>query len=153
MDAAFVTPFVAACEKLFSLMLASHVSPADAPPTDAPDLRAAIALSGAVSGSAVLALPRQTAERLVERFAGHPVAPDGPDLADAVGELANIICGTAKARFPAAPVHISCPRVTTDTDQPAPDEATTIPFDSDCGPFAIELTLRTNPNSATAAAA
>jgi CheY-specific phosphatase CheX len=51
--------------------------------------------------SFMLGLPRETAAALVERFTGGAVDPESADMADAIGEVANIISGDLVARLEA----------------------------------------------------
>ena len=63
------------------------------------DVSGIIGFSGEFVGSMVLSFQQATATAIVSNFAGMPIAPDSPDFADAVGELANMIAGSAKASF------------------------------------------------------
>jgi chemotaxis protein CheX len=68
---------------------------------------AVIALMGDLDWSLGLALPRETAVAVVGRFAGFEVPFESPDMGDAVGELANILGGTAKAKLDTRGVRVS----------------------------------------------
>jgi len=63
------------------------------------DVSGIIGFSGEFVGSMVLSFQRSTAEAIVNAFAGAAIAPDSPDFPDAVGELANMIAGSAKTSF------------------------------------------------------
>jgi len=63
------------------------------------DVSGIIGFSGGFSGSMVLSFQKCTATALASAFAGMPIEPDSPDFADAVGELANMIAGSAKTGF------------------------------------------------------
>ena len=58
----------------------------------------------------VLSFQKSTAQAIVNAFAGAPIVPDSPDFADAVGELANMIAGSAKTSFGGA-TSISVPSI------------------------------------------
>lgn len=58
-----------------------------------------ISLVGDVDWSLVLSLPRATASELAGRFAGFEIPFDGPDMGDAVGEMANLIAGEVKVQL------------------------------------------------------
>ena len=58
-----------------------------------------IALIGDLSWSLAMGLPRETAISLAEKFAGFPIDYESSDMADVVGELANIISGDLVARL------------------------------------------------------
>lgn len=75
------------------------------------DVSAIIGLSGDCVGSVALSLPLDTATALVSRFVGSPVCSDDPDFADGIGEITNMIAGSAKANFHGMNVSISCPSV------------------------------------------
>jgi hypothetical protein len=51
---------------------------------------------GEVTGAVVVSFQREAAVRIVSAFAGIEISADSPDFADAVGELANMIAGSAK---------------------------------------------------------
>jgi chemotaxis protein CheX len=63
------------------------------------DVSGIIGFSGHFSGSMVLSFSIETAAALVSAFAGATIPPESPDFADAVGELANMIAGSAKKSF------------------------------------------------------
>lgn len=112
-------------------------------------------MSGDVTGSVVLSLPRNTAERVVSLFCGQELTLESPDFADAVGELVNMICGGAKAMFTGKKVSISCPSVVVgqghtvarQTDVPCIQ----IPCTTDCGELVIEIAIQQSPAAAAAA--
>ncbi|MBX2851231.1 MAG: chemotaxis protein CheX [Phycisphaeraceae bacterium] len=111
------------------------------------DVSAIIGLSGDCVGSIALCLSTTTAAAMVGRFVGMEIDPDGPDFADGVGELANMISGGAKARFAAERnVSISCPsvvmgpnhRVIQQKDLPVVE----LPIQSECGEILIVLAIQ-----------
>ncbi len=63
------------------------------------DITGQIVFYGGVLGTAAICLPGFTADRLVAAFAGTKLQRGGPEFADAVGELANMIAGNAKRAF------------------------------------------------------
>ncbi len=58
-----------------------------------------ISLVGDVDWSLVLSIPRATASELAGRFAGFEIPFDGPDMGDAVGEMANLLAGEVKVQL------------------------------------------------------
>jgi chemotaxis protein CheX len=76
----------------------------EVPPSDS--LLAIIALMGDLDWSLGLALPRETAVAVVAKFAGFDVPFDSADMGDAMGELANIVGGTTKAKLDAKGVRV-----------------------------------------------
>lgn len=115
MDSAYILPFFKSIKNVFTTMLAMDVSP-NAPTiqnTDFPphNVSAIIGLSGDVTGSVVLSLPTSTAKDLVEAFLGPGMDFSQEDMADAIGELVNMIAGGAKAEFHGKDVSISTPTI------------------------------------------
>ena len=95
-----IVPFVNSVREVFSTMVGvqttverPHVKAQAAPSYDVSSI---IGFSGDVIGSVTVSFQAQAAERLVEAFAGQRHALGTPDFADAVGELANMIAGSAK---------------------------------------------------------
>jgi chemotaxis protein CheX len=92
---AAVESFASTCN--LALTVGPSVDPSGDPQAEA--LRAFIALTGDIDWSLGLLLPRDTAVAVVGRFAGFEIAFDSPDMGDAVGELANLVGGAAKAKL------------------------------------------------------
>lgn len=109
------------------------------------DVSGIIGFSGGIVGSAVISFQKEAAMHIVEAFAGSPIAPDSPDFADAIGELANMIAGNAK-RDLGASASISCPSVIMGhghvvarlSDVPC----LTIPCSTPVGAFAVEVCIK-----------
>jgi chemotaxis protein CheX len=74
------------------------------------DVSGIISFSGEVVGSVVIGLPTQVAVSLVNAFAGVEFCPDSSEFADAIGELANMIAGSAKKNM-GVTANISIPTV------------------------------------------
>ncbi len=66
-----------------------------------------------ISGSVALSFPTATALKIYELMMGEKVSRINSDVQDSVGELANIVTGTAKSEFSSLNVtfHISIPTV------------------------------------------
>ena len=112
---------VSAIGRLFGSMFDAEVQPSGEFGTDLLQEGAAasvVSLVGDVELSIWLGFPRQTALRIVEVFAGDPVPFDSEDLADAVGELTNIVAGDTKSRLYAEGIktQLSLPSVVLATD-------------------------------------
>lgn len=60
---------------------------------------AIISLVGDVEWSLLIGLPREPAVTAATSFAGFDIDFDSEDMSDAVGELANILAGTVKAKL------------------------------------------------------
>lgn len=150
MDPQYITPFIRSIQNVFSTMLRIPVT--INPPSIKKDKSASydvsgiIGMSGDVVGSVVLSFPKDTAQKLVTAFCGMEFPPDSPDFADAVGELVNMISGSAKGMFADKNVSISCPsvvigpghQINTRSDTPC----VSIPCSTTHGNLAIEIAIR-----------
>src|SRR3954470_15012627 len=65
-------------------------------PSTSYDVSGLIGFSGEVIGSVVVSFQRAAAIKIVSAFTGTEMDPESPDFADAVGELTNMIAGSAK---------------------------------------------------------
>ncbi len=112
------------------------------------DISGIIGLAGGVVGSVVLSFPKETAMKIVASFIGEDVPDVNKDVLDAIGELTNIVAGSAKKIFYEQGHHfkISLPNVVYGKDHKI-NRARDVPcisvtFSSDAGPFAIEVSLK-----------
>lgn len=102
-------------QNVFKMMLTMDVSCAG--PTDEAALEAEvsvsaiIALSGDVVGAVIMSFPSATALAIANHFTGMELQETDDDLADAIGELANMVAGGAKSLLKGKSVTISCPSV------------------------------------------
>lgn len=95
-----VTPFVASARSVFTTMAGTATTTgqiylktgAEQPH----DVSGIISFSGGVTGSVVIGMSAAVAVKLVAAFSGVEQSLESPDFADAVGELANMIAGSAK---------------------------------------------------------
>lgn len=161
MDPAFITPFIAAIQNVFSTMLQLPVTIGEARLKESAattfDVSGIIGMSGDVTGSVVLSFPSATAIRLVSLFTGQELKPTDPDFADAVGELTNMISGNAKGLFGQKKrVSISTPNVIVGREhivaRPREIPCIAIPCTTDCGELVIEVAIQEKPPLAAAAA-
>jgi len=151
MDSKFITPFVDSTKSVFSMMLQLPVTcampqrAADIPSRKT-DVSGIIGLSGDVTGCVVLAFPMATAEKVVERFVGMAMPSDSEDFADAVGELVNMVSGSAKAQFEGHDVRISVPSVVVGSNHTVQSMSDAfcvrIPCDSEFGGFSVEVAMK-----------
>lgn len=126
------------------------LAPAAAEPAKDPAakaLLAVISLVGDIEWSLCLGLPGETATALAAKFAGFEIPFDSPDLGDAIGELANILGGTVKAKLDSRGVRadISLPTVMRGTcvevlNLQGMPRARTF-FESPCGPLWTEVVV------------
>ena len=113
-------------------------------PTATHDVSGIIGFSGDFVGSMVLTFQMSTALAIVKSFAGMDVRPESPDFGDAVGELANMIAGSAKKHF--GGTQITIPSVVIGTGhiiarlQHVP--CILVPCESSAGKFAVEVNVK-----------
>ena len=109
------------------------------------DVSGIIGFSGAFVGSMVLSFQQATASAIVAAFAGTSIAPDSLDYTDAVGELANMIAGSAKTAFGGG-TNISVPSIIVGHGhsiarlQDVP--CLIIPCHTTAGDFAVEVSIK-----------
>src|SRR5262245_4820306 len=114
------------------------------------DLSAVIGFSGAAVGSFVLSCPHETARQIVARMLSDTLPLSEQDLADGLGELSNMVAGRACQKLGQAGVeglYLALPTVVTGRHRvvwPLKDLPCLLMrfFDSDLGPFAIEVNMR-----------
>lgn len=162
MDVRYINPFIASAKKVFKTMVATDVTigkpvilSADQVPHA--DVSAVIGLSGDAVGCVVLTLPLPTAVNAAAKFSGiEDMTKDHPDFSDALGELANMVAGQAKAQFEGLNVSISLPSVIIGKEhvvsQSKQRPRLSIPCESALGKFCVEVAMvveKKAPNGAT----
>jgi chemotaxis protein CheX len=72
-----------------------------------------VSIQGEVHWSVALGFTQSSASAVASRFAGYEIPSEGPDLGDAIGEIANIVAGRIKHDLGAKhlAVNISLPTV------------------------------------------
>lgn len=163
MQASFQTTIAdalgASLQHVFSSMMQLSVGvgvPAEKTgPLDA-EVAATIRVSGDLDGWITLCFPIGTARRCVARLTGQDLEPASPDFTDALGEIANMVCGSAKATLAksslashdAHDASISPPSVTLGWKlAPTPLHPTLlIPCTTPCGDLAIAFSITTRKN-------
>lgn len=152
MDVRFVNPFITAISNVFKTMAATDTligkpflkGPDD---VDGADVSAVIGFSGDVAGMVVICLPEQTAVKIAGKLLGQEIKPDSPDMADALGEMINMIAGQAKSIISVlggANASISLPRVFVGQKLQVLDSklpTLVLPCDSALGRFRVEVTM------------
>lgn len=150
MDVRFINPFIASTKSVFKTMLATDIAiskPVVIPAHEeqSADVSAVIGLSGDAVGCVVLSLPMSTACNLASKFAGIPITREHPDFSDALGELANMVAGQAKARFEGLNVSISLPSVIVGAShvvsQSRQKPRLGLPCECDLGQFRVEIAM------------
>ena len=110
-----IGPFIEAARAVFSQMLDCPLSAgavqAGTRQATADQISGIIGLSGTGTGSVVLSLDREVALRATEAMLGtRPAEVDG-DVIDVVGELTNMIAGSAKAKLAQFQLELGLPSV------------------------------------------
>lgn len=150
MDVRYINPFIEAVQHVFKTMLETDtlvskptIKNKDAAPTD---VSAIIGFSGGASGSVSLCFAKQVAVRVASKFAGQELSIFETELlADALGELTNMVAGQSKAKLPDANISVSLPRVVLgDQHRVLESRASPVlvlPCDSALGRFFVEVTM------------
>lgn len=140
-----ITPFVDGLHRLFDtiFLMGVELEPVGRAWRNEPiDVAASVRLSGDVDADVVLGLPFTTAQRFVALFSGieaHEQTED--DVADALGELVNMVAGNAKAHLPSPNVNSAEPVVRFECEPPAvdPECALARRCVCDCGEFFLQV--------------
>ena len=152
-DAAFLNAFVESVESVFQMML-------DTEPTrqaiqipekaqSEPTVTAIIGISGELECVLLLRFPLPTAMSLAGRFIGAEPGSVNEEVVDAISELANMIAGSAKAKFNTVrPLELSLPTVVQGDEfwvrTPRKAVWLDVPFTSDAGDFILSITYTPN---------
>jgi chemotaxis protein CheX len=157
MDVRYVNPFISAIPHVFRTMLNTDVvigSPFLRKHDDlAADVSAIIGFSGSANGSTALCFGRHAAEKIASTLAETDLSLLHPDLADALGELANMVAGQAKARLDEFHLTVSPPKVVFKQIHHHPIIASApilaLSCDSAFGRFSVEVTMTPATNGST----
>jgi chemotaxis protein CheX len=161
MKAEYINPFLTATIAVFDTMLGCtltrgtpYVKTGSQPEHE---VSGVIGLSGKARGTVVLGLGRKSALRAAEELLQERPPEINADVTDAVGELANIIAGGAKAKLEHLAMSVSLPTVITGkhhcVEFPSRVTPICIPFESEWGPVTVEVGLseqQTGPAQAAA---
>ena len=147
MDVQYINPFVMAVKRVFETTLRTKVQIGKAfvkhDPSASADVSGVIGLSGDVVGCVVLSLPSAVAAKAASEFAGTGIDENHPDFADAIGELANMVVGSAKKEFQGVDVSFSLPSVITGKQHmvstPRQTPRIVIPCETQFGPVYVEV--------------
>ncbi len=147
MDVRYVNPFVKSICNTYETMcnLAVTVGKPQLKTGDKPatDVSSIIGFSGDAAGSVVLHFSFETASKVATAFAGIDIDQKHPDFADALGELANMVAGGAKAQFDGLSISISLPNVIVGHNHNVSASKSTprvvIPCTTDAGTFQVEI--------------
>ena len=152
MKAEFLNPFLQATINVLSTM--ARMSPEPGKPTvkeddmAVGDITGIIGLTGAQNGSLAVSFSESCALKIVENMVGEKYSELNQEVADAVGELTNMISGDARAQLQKLGFNFSAaiPTIVRGKDHSIrhiPQGGTTlmIPFTTDDGDFYIEASF------------
>lgn len=141
----FINPFLSATYDVFRTMLSCEL-------TRGPlglkrgnslefEVNGLIGISGKCQGMVVVGLSGETAIQAAEKMLHERVSELNSDVLDAVGEIANMIAGSAKAKLEEFKLSIGLPTVIRGKNHiiafPAKSTPLELPFDSPIGPICI----------------
>jgi chemotaxis protein CheX len=157
-DISYVQAFTQSVRVVFETMVRMPVAfgdPSSCRLASRYDISGVIGLSGDVVGMVAMRMSERVATAVVERFAGVRHELDSPDFLDAIGELANLVVGSAKAKFEGKSVSISTPSVVLGSGHRIARRANTpcltLPCLLECGEFSIDIAIRDHGFEAQAA--
>jgi chemotaxis protein CheX len=149
MKVEYINPFLAAAISVFNTMLKTPLTRGEpflkngTQPNH--EVSGMIGLSGKAKGMVVLSMSREAALGTAGEMLGMQLKEINADVADAVGELTNMIAGAAKAQLEQLDMSVSLPTVITGKahciDFPKNTMPICIPFDCKWGPVAVEVGL------------
>lgn len=150
MDVRYINPFIAAVQSIFDSMLGVPVfisKPALKTRSDPRvDVSAMIEFTGNATGCVMLCFPKSAAAKIASKLTDRPVSAfELAALADALGEMANMVAGHAKAKLPQSDISISLPRVVLGANRikSTSDQTPVIVLrcDSGLGRFSVEVMM------------
>jgi chemotaxis protein CheX len=159
MRAELINPFLSAANNVFNTMLGCRLTrQALALKTEHStmhEVSGLIGLSGTLRGMVVVNLARETALRAAAVLLGSEPRELDAEVMDAIGELTNMIAGSAKTQLERYDLSMGLPTIIVGENQTImfPSGATPIiiPFTSEIGPLCIQVGLvelrRTQPPS------
>ena len=156
MDVAYINPFVISTVETFKKMLNTEAKPGRVvlknDELHSYDVSGIIGLSGEAQGSICMSFPKEMALKVVSLLIGTPIKVVGAEVADCIGEVANIIAGNAKQHLSQFNLSISLPKVVMGKDHHIASQrgvpTIVVPFESTLGQFAMEVSLKTPENKA-----
>lgn len=158
MRAEYINPFLSSLSNAFSTMLGCQVKRGSLRLKDGSstvhEISGIIGLSGKAVGMVVLSLSEPLALKAASTMLMTESTEIDADVIDAVGELANVVAGAAKAELEEYQLSVSLPSVITgrDHDVRFPSNVTPIciPCETDWGPLVLEVGLVDAPGIAGA---
>jgi len=153
LDVNLINPFIIAARGVFDTMVRlplmsgkPHVRASSQAVNRTFKVSVQIRFHGAAEGIAVLHMSEAVALAMATAFSGEPYLSINADVHDALGEVANLIIGSAKEHL-GPDLHISVPKVydASEVHCPSGSPVVVIPFDTTAGRFVLEVSLQSNP--------
>lgn len=149
MKVEYINPFVNALSSAFSTMLGCEVQRGQISLNHGcvlqHDISGVIGLSGNAVGTVVLSLSAPVAMGAAATMLMCEITEINGDVVDAVGELANMVAGAAKAKLEEFNMSIGLPTVITGSGHevrfPSNITPITIPFETQWGPLTLDVGL------------
>ena len=149
----YINPFVTSAVKVFATMLDCHLERGQLylKGNSQPDfeISGVIGLSGNASGTVVLSLGRDTAIQAAATMLGEQPTELDADVVDAIGELTNMVAGSAKAQLEQFEMSLSLPSVIIGKNHsvefPSGVTPIGIPFECEWGSVCLDVGLCEKP--------
>ncbi|MBX3433610.1 MAG: chemotaxis protein CheX [Pirellulales bacterium] len=149
MQAEHINPFLRSLSSAFSTMCGCDVRRGPLARSSSGmrkfPISGVIGLSGRAVGTVVINLSEEVALKAASALLMIECTEINDDVIDAVGELANIVAGAAKAELEEFDLSVSLPNVVTGVDHmirfPTNAQPIVVPFESDFGPLQLEVGL------------
>jgi len=147
LTAEYVNPLISATRDVFEMMLdctpvRTGLRLKQSGETSA-QVTAVIGISGRAKGTIVLGMSTEMACEILRRMVGTEVHTVTDEVCDAVGEVTNMIAGSAKSQLAKYELSISLPNVITGNGLqmhfPTNVSPMIVEFKSDIGPLSIEV--------------
>ena len=149
MKAEYINPFHASLTNTFKTMLSCeakrgelHLKDANSP---SHPISGVIGLSGKAVGAVVINLSEAVAIKAASAMLMTELTEVCDDVLDAVGEIANMVAGAAKAELEEYELSVSLPNVIIGNPHeihfPSNTKPICIPYDTEWGPMTLEVSL------------
>ena len=149
MKAEYINPFIRSLSNTFSTMLNSEVKRGDLclpvkGETGYP-ISGVIGLSGKTVGTVVIEMTNEVALGVASTMLMDTLTTVDDDVLDAVGELANMVAGAAKAEFEEFELSVSLPNIilgeSHEIHWPNSCQPLCVPFETEFGPLKLLVGL------------
>lgn len=155
MKAEYINPFVTSLCNAFSTMLGCQprrgALALKHDLSSAREISGVIGLSGSTVGTVVLSFSRPVALKAASLMLMTETTEINDDVVDAVGELANMVAGAAKAELEEYQLSISLPNVVIGDGHiirfPSEVVPICVPFETDWGPVTLEVGMAPVPET------